>query len=47
MVEGWSIDFGKFSVGICKYLTRYGKSVTKEGTVYQFWKLFIWIKEDD
>lgn len=45
MAEGYNIDFGKFTVGICKSYTNYGKCVTKDGTAYQFWKFYIWIKE--
>lgn len=45
MAEGYSIDFGRFSIGIFKSYTSYGKCVTKEGTIYQFWKFFIWMKE--
>jgi len=46
MAEGYSIDFGRFVLGCCKTYTTYGKCKTKEGTIYQFWKLYIWIKED-
>ena len=45
MVEGYNIDFGRFSIGICKSYTAYGKCPTKDGTVYQFWKFYIWVKE--
>lgn len=44
MAEGYSINFGKFAVGIYKFYKRYGKSVTKDGNIYQFWKFYIWIK---
>lgn len=46
MAEGYSIDFGKFAVGIYKHYADYGKSVIKDGTVYQLWKFYVWIKED-
>jgi len=46
MAEGYSIDFGRFVLGCCKTYTTYGKCKTKEGTIYQFWKLYIWIKGD-
>lgn len=45
MVEGYNIDLGRFAIGICKSYTAYGKCQTKDGTVYQFWKFYIWVKE--
>lgn len=45
MAEGYNIDFGRFAIGICKSYTAYGKCPTKDGTVYQFWKFYIWIKK--
>ncbi len=45
MAEGISINFGKFVVGIYKTYTDYGKCVTKDGTIYQFWKFYVWIKK--
>jgi hypothetical protein len=44
MAESYSIDFGKFAVGVYKYYTGYGKSVVKDGTVYQFWRFYVWLK---
>lgn len=44
MAEGYSIDFGRFAVGICKSYTSYGKCVTKDGTIYQFGKFYVLIK---
>lgn len=46
MAKGYSIDFGKFAVGVYKHYAGYGKSVIKDGTVYQFWKFYVWIKKD-
>ena len=45
MAEGYSINFGKFVVGIYKSYKYYGKCVTKDGTIYQFWKFYVWIKK--
>ena len=44
MAESYSIDFGKFAIGLYKHYTGYGKSVVKDGTVYQFWRFYIYIK---
>ena len=44
MAESYSIDFGKFAIGVFKSYTAYGKSVIKDGTIYQFWKFYIWVK---
>ena len=44
MAESYSIDFGNFAIGVFKLYTAYGKSVIKDGTIYQFWKFYIWLK---
>jgi hypothetical protein len=44
MAESYSIDFGKIAVGFYKHYAAYGKSVVKDGTVYQFWRFYVWIK---
>ena len=44
MIEGYSINLGKIVVGVCKTYKGYGKSAIKDGTVYQFWKFYLWIK---
>lgn len=45
MAESYSINFEKFALGVCKNYTAYGKSVIKDGTVYQFWSFYLWIKK--
>lgn len=35
MAEGYSIDFGRFAIGLYKHFTGYGKSVIKDGTFRQ------------
>lgn len=44
MAESYSIDFGKIALGIYKSYAAYGKIFIKDGTVYQFWKFYLWIK---
>ena len=45
MAEGHCIEFGRFGIGVCKSFTCYGRTVVKDGTVYGFWKFYIWIKK--
>lgn len=44
MAEGYNIDLGRFAVGYYKVFTGYGKSSCKDGTIYQFWKFYLYIK---
>ena len=44
MAEGWSIDFDRLTIGLYKQFSDYGKCVTKDGIIYQFWRFYILFK---